>query len=147
MTPFLRSTPALFLALGLPLLVIGMNGPKGQLIVPPAQSSIPMENQCVGDGLQVCRCYCRAEFRQCQNNQVSYSSVPLCKVPWSSGNCPALSYFQTQVTAAASCAMQNSQPCGGYIRPGDAPDTLNQAVAGQLLGCEIVALPSSSPSR
>lgn len=105
---------------------------------------VPIGERCVGDGFQVCRCYCRADFRQCQNNQVSYASVPLCKEPWNNGNCAALSYFQTQANTAASCAAQNGQPCGGYIRPGDAPGALNQPVAGALLGCEIVALPMST---
>lgn len=116
------------------------------VIEQPLPPPPPESNRCVGDGLQVCRCYCRIDFTQCQDNQVSYSSVPLCKAPWADTKCTALAYYQTQSTDAASCTANEGQPCGGYIRPGDAGnDLLGQPVAGKLLGCTMVAIPT--PSR
>ncbi len=107
--------------------------------VPVTSSSAPTTNQCA-NGLQVCRCYCRAEIRNCQNNQTSVTSLPLCRDPWSGTSCPSIGFFSTN-SNAQSCEMQNGQRCEGFIRPGDAPaELIGQKVQGAYLSCGIVGL-------
>ena len=104
---------------------------------PPVQVS-----QCAGDGMQVCRCYCRTSIPVCQNNNVTYSSMPLCKEPWAGGDCSSISYYYTGASTAASCSAINGNTCNGHIRPGNGnpAELANQEVQGPHLGCEIVAL-------
>ncbi len=105
----------------------------------PSSSSAPTTNQCA-NGLQVCRCYCRADIRNCQNNQTSVTSLPLCRDSWSGTSCPSIGFFSVG-NNAQSCEMQNGQRCEGFIRPGDAPaELVGQKVQGAYLGCGIVGL-------
>jgi hypothetical protein len=104
-----------------------------------SSSSTPATNQCA-NGLQVCRCYCRADIRNCVNNQTSVTSLPLCRDSWSGTSCPSIGFFSVS-SNAQSCEMQNGQRCEGFIRPGDAPaELIGQKVQGAYLGCGIVGL-------
>ena len=104
-----------------------------------SSSSAPTTNQCA-NGLQVCRCYCRTEIRNCQNNQTSVTSLPLCRDTWSGTSCPSIGFFTTSGDAN-SCTALNGQRCEGFIRPGDAPaELIGQKVQGSYLGCGIVGL-------
>ncbi len=114
----------------------------GQVAVPAKQIDIvpPAMAQC-GDGLQVCRCYCRANFRSCKDNQTAFSSMPLCKVAWNNTDCSALGYYQDATLDATSCAAREGAACAGYIRKNDAPDALiGQLTAGTFIGCTITAV-------
>ncbi len=108
---------------------------SGQIAMPIAP--VP---QCT-DGLQVCRCYCRADFKKCTDAKISNSSMPLCSIAWNKTDCSALGYYQEPGLNAAACVAREGMACKGFIRPGDAPDVLiGQPTVGAYIGCAITAV-------
>ena len=122
------------------LITLGGNNLTGQ--VPPGNNPNSSGGSCEnGDGINICRCYCRVTLSQCNNGSENSASLPLCREEWDGEDCSAIGYYDTQADAQ-QCGAHNGQPCWGYIRPGNGnPEELgNVKVQGELLGCEVTTL-------